>query len=211
MSAHLWTVNENCFESQGKSIQPTTCMCNCAAEHGATEADGAFLKWQRHHLLPNVFSSFQELFGCCDDVVRWWQRMQEVLMRRTLWWGSKQDELLMKDKKHWNPSEYVGIFLVSNTNILGTEKWVTPTPHKLFSSCHDSRTSVVPWSLSPWDRANDLSGRDDKVSAFVADLLMGRVIRALREYVKHFWVSSNKSSSPVLSPPICQQSLPKTT
>lgn len=138
-------------------MQPTTCMSNRAAELGATEANGAFLKWQRDNLLPNVFSSFQELFGCCDDVVRWWQRMQEVLMRRTLWRGSKQDELLMKDKKHWNPSEYVGTFLVSNTNILGTEKWVTPTPHKLLSSCHDLRTSVVPWSLSPWDRVNDTS------------------------------------------------------
>lgn len=166
MSAHLWTVNENCFESQGKSMQPSSCMSNHAAEHGATEANRAFLKWQRDSLLPNVFSSFQELFGCGDDVVRWWQRMQEVLMRRTPWWGSKQDELLMKDKKHWDPSEYVGIFLVSNTNILGTEKWVTHTPHELLSSCRDSRTSIFPWSLSPWDRVNDLSCREDKVSAF---------------------------------------------
>lgn len=171
------------------------------------EANRAFLKWQRDPLLPNVFSSFQELFGCRDDVVRWWQRMQEVLMRKTLWWGSKQDELLMKDKKHWNPSEYVGIFLVSNTNILGTEKWVTATAHKLLSSCHDSRTSVVPWSLSPWDRVNDLSCREDKVSAFGPDpcvqrhLQMGRAIRAPRENEKHLWtLSSEKSSSPVLSP-----------
>lgn len=41
------------------------------AERGAREAHRAFLKWQRDPLLPNVFSSFQELFGCGDDVVRW--------------------------------------------------------------------------------------------------------------------------------------------
>lgn len=52
-------------------MQPSSCMSNHAAEHGATEANRAFLKWQRDSLLPNVFSSFQELFGCGDDVVRW--------------------------------------------------------------------------------------------------------------------------------------------
>lgn len=63
-----------------------------------------------------------------------------------------------------------------------------------------------------------LSCREDKVSAFAPDpcvlrhLLIGRVIKALRENVKYLWALSNeKSSSPVLSPPSWQQTAPKTT
>lgn len=136
-------------------------------------------------------------------------------MRRTLWWGSKQDELLMKDKKHWNPSEYVGSFLVSNINILGAEKWVIPTPHKIFPSCPDLQTSAVPWSPSLRDGVNDTSSIGKTRFQHLPQtpvswdlprkaVLMGKVIR---ENMKHLQaMPSEKSGYPVLSRPSWQQS-----
>lgn len=79
------------------------------------------------HSLLNVFCSLKGPHN--TDVEMWKQRMQEVLMRRMLRWGSEWDELLIKDTKHWNLSEYVGSFLVSNTNILGAETWIIPIPY----------------------------------------------------------------------------------
>lgn len=129
----------------------------------------------------------------------------------------------MKDKKHWNPSEYVGSFLVSNTNILGEEKWVISTPHKLLSSCRDLQTSTVPGSPSLRDGVNDTSSVGKTRFQHLPHtpvswdlprkaVLMGKVIRALWENVKHLQaMPSEKSSSPVLSPPSWQQSACKYT
>lgn len=124
----------------------------------------------------------------------------------------------MKDKKHWNPSEYVGRLLVSNTNILGAEKWVIPTPHKLLSSWRDLQTSTVPQNPLLRDGVNDISPVEKTQFQHLLKtpvswellrkaVLKGKAIRALSENVKHLWIMpSKKSHYLVLPSPSWQQS-----
>lgn len=130
-------------------MQPTTSVPNSASEY-----------WLKSWRLMWLFLSDKVIASCLMSFPASWaiwllQWCCEVVTNDA---GSsyKEDTVTRKQTKravnerqkkpHRNHSEYTGSFLVSNTNILGAEKWVIPTPHKLLSSCCDLQTSKVLWS-----------------------------------------------------------------